>query len=136
MDKDTLLIISCFLPSGCFIIYIHNWSYPNAPYKHFFNIKIYLLCLVGSALFGAIAYNWLADFSVSRLLFEPLIFLILFKLADWISLKINKRHIFLMFLSDYSDKSLQLGENFIDIILDFLITIGSCALCFLLPIIS
>jgi hypothetical protein len=131
MDDNGSLLICYFLPSLCFIMYIHNWSYPNAPYKHFFNTKIYLLCLVGATLLGIIAHHWLAYASGSRLLFEPPIFLILFKLADWISLKINKRHLFLMFLGNYGPKSLQLGENIIDYILDVLITLGSCALCFL-----
>jgi len=135
MNDNGFLIISPILLCLCFIISIHNWSYPNAPYKHFFNYKVYLLSLVGSALLGAVAYHWLRDTYGSRLLFEPLIFLILFKLADWISLKINKRHIFLMFLSDHGDKSLQAGENVVDLILDILITTGSCALCFLLPVI-
>jgi hypothetical protein len=116
MDNDGLIVISCILSSLFFIVCIHNWSYPNAPYKHFFNTKIYLLSLVGSALLGAIAYHWLSGAFVSRLLFEPTIFLMLFKLADWLSLKVNKRHIILMYLSRSEFYAPQPGENIIDFI--------------------
>ena len=128
-----LLLLYAFLLL-IFIGLIHNWSYPNAPYKHFFNLRVYTLCLVGSAVFAVVSYHWLNQIFGARLLFEPLIFLILFKLADWLSLKINKRHIYLMLLRNYEQPHLQPGENIVDFLLDFLITTGSFALCFLLPI--
>lgn len=96
-------------------------------YRQLFNINIYLITLFASCI---LILEPLFDYVYHRQLDKPYLaisffYLILFKIVDGISLKVNKRHIIIVGRGDNFPKE---HKWYVDSILAFLALVGAVAL--------
>jgi hypothetical protein len=132
MRIETISLFAFILLFYSYIIYLHNWvpakqAYPA--YKKLYDLKIYLLhltCAIALAFLNYFRFNQIIG---NAFLYGPMFFLFFYKIVDWLSLFVNKRHIMLIKLDGKHSRKIEPGQNLVDFILDFVAVIGSTSIC-------
>ena len=120
-----------------YIVYLHFWesSKGERAYVSFFDNNVYLIHLSCAIVVACIGFFFAKFIPDAQFMFSPLVFLILFKPADLISLAINKRHIMLTRMSRFGLGGVEKGQKISDFALDLLITGLTFLMCILIHVI-
>ena len=116
-----------------YIVVLHGIPFSLNPKKHPYNqlfsnlYLLHLLWAIGCATLGLIRIN---EEPTASMLFAPLIYLVLFKAANFLSLLLNKRNLIICSKFDYKVPE----HNWIDSILTFVIFVISLCFCLYLGI--